>query len=1191
MRSVERDDLQEPDNMIDTPAGDDVNQGRMNYSPSRSPDNPELSMLNHDSKTPHTSLGLDNKNMMKRPADSQWLKGSYVSKRARWEGPAVPSPTPLPDVLERDRRRRQLSARKLDQSKVKVYKSSHLSKSFPNNESGEVPIHRLAQIRNLEIPQEPHCQSDYGAISTFVCEKRTSHIGYEDFGHQPDDLDELQDNSQEDFFRPAPRSSVKSKKVQAPIDNRSLSDLEPDDLIAIKPRTKQSTGVSVDHSPTSDSCILNRDLDDSYDLPELPRSYRKRTAGDDYEDEDSFVTEVAPSSRNVEKFQFRKRRSRSQMPVRREENCGISEDGRNIISDAQSRQSVGRYKPPGVIQRADETPEYLSHEQVSSIRAPPRDENPLRESQATPPKSEKPKSEKANSSWDQATDVNQSSSFTREANVPQNTSPPKSTSSRSASPITTPKHRAETSLLSSLTGHLLRSFRKSDKPPAAEKEPRIPVCSNEMSTQSFNTTPPGSLVRSDRKCLLREPISQQSKAKAKLQRSIPTEMDMIQLALSQTCPSPSSEDRLHERTEGPSQEICIEDALASKAKGLEPRQTGGNVSSPDIRSQTQRGLALALPDMEFTSFTDESFLFLGGYLTETANEVAAAAPEDNQEKKSRPGIIQHRSPASVNEVVGIRLQEHSRMVSENVQTSRAASRETVGEPVDETRPLALGTSEDVGIEKDLEDIDVQDKSNIQISCQSVGVTNSARAASEAEYRDQLSDDYSSHSIPGLAIFEGDESTFNTAQKHLDSKLANRDARSTFAASPRHQSQRSLENGIQDDWIEMPGTATREQGSKIATDSDQNSKKTTAASVIRHDEAAAVRPGDQRDEPANGSETSWEGCGPQSPWADEKMELLPTVFSRRQSEDASPRHTKCNESYHTEPARLGNRPLTEEVSWVAIRRPSTPDCGGIKPFRDFSTPTASPGSRTADLRRTSIDTLSLDAAMRNPWTSSSKNRSPAKSRKRVSFGIMPLDEESLQGRARPEKNTPRSPPPAQADPTDQEEDIFHDGTTVTTTFNKHFVAASRPRQFRRILPEVRASQLNSSPAKLEAQAEAFIAADHDIPTDQGPTSVNVTASRHLTARSDSNTNSSWNDKGEGEDDGSMLGSPFSRSPLERVPGRQTSLKTFDMALALGEAAGFLEDWSVDTVLKPVKERDSTNRDDSNGMRRRKLFGLL
>ncbi|PVH84165.1 hypothetical protein DL98DRAFT_569162 [Cadophora sp. DSE1049] len=1192
MRSVERDDLQDSENIGDTPAIDYSHQVHTNYRPSRSPNNPELSMLNHHSKTPHMSQGLDNNiKIMKRPADSQWLKGSYVSKRARWEGPTVPSPTPLPDVMERDRRRRQLSARSLDQGKVRTHKSSRLSKSFPNHDSTEVSKHRLAPVRNPATPLEFRDQSDHGAISTFGRGGRTSCLGYDDLGHQPDDFDELQDNSQEDFFRPAPQSSVKSKKVQARIDDRSFSDLEPDDLIVITPRTKPSTSVSVDKSRNSDIHMSNTGLDDSYDLPELPRSYRNQNAGEMYDDEDSFITEVAPSSRNLEKFQFRKRRSRFPMPAKTEQDRGIAEGGQNKISDAQSQQSAGRYTPADMMQTADETPAHLAQEQVSSIRATSADERSLRESQATPPKSDK-----SSSSWDLAKDIIQSSSFTRAANAPQTTSPPKSTSSTSASPFTTPKKIAEPSLISSITGHLLRSLRKTGKPSSAPREPRLPVCSNDMSTQSFNTTPPGSLVSPDRKSLslFREPFSQHSKAAASPQHPISTEMDKIQLALSQICPSSSRADSSHDSPDEHLEAIAIRDVLSSKAKGSELHSSSSNTPSPVVRPQSQTGLAPGLPDMEFTSFTNESFLFLGDYLAETATVVASAVLEDGRRIEPSPVIFQHRSSVSTDEAQeGHGRLEHPRIDQESVQVSINTSCMAAIVLEQGPRVLSHGTCEEVGAVKDLEEVDHQDTYHIEINRESADVTNiaAARSSSVAEDRNQPSDDDSAHSIQGDAIFERHECRLNNAQIHHENKYANNDTKSIYVASVGHQTQLSLDRDIQDDQIEINGEDVREQDSQIPNESDQESKESDPGSVV-HDEAAAFRPDGQRDEPANGSETSWEGCGPQSPWAAEKIELLPTVISRRQSEDMSPQHTRHDGSHYTESIGLDDELVTEETGWVTIQRPSTPDYGGIKPFKDFSTPIPSPERRLADPGSSSMDTLSLaNAAMQNPWTSNSKNRSSAKPRKRVSFGIRPLDEDSLREKARTLNSNPRSPPPAQAERIDQDEDIFHDSMTLTTTFNKHFVAASRPRQFKRILPEVRASQLDSSPAKLEAQAEAFIAADHDIPVEQWPTSAKVTPSRHLKTRSDSNTNSIWNDDGEGEGDDSMLSNPFSRSPLERVPGRQTALATFDMASALGEAAGFLEDWSVDTVLKPVKEKESTKRVDSYGMRRRKLFGLV
>ncbi|KAH7397856.1 hypothetical protein BKA64DRAFT_51220 [Cadophora sp. MPI-SDFR-AT-0126] len=1185
MRSVERDDLQDSEDTSDIPAVDDSHQAQTKYRPSHSPNDPELSMLNHHSKTPRMSQGLDSSiNIMKRPADSQWLKGSYVSKRARWEGPAVPFPTPLPDLLERDRRKRQLSARSIDRAIFRTQKSSHLSKSFPNNNFTKVPKPRLAQVRNAVPTQELLDQPDYGVIATSDGDGRTSHLGYEDFRHQPDDFDELQDSSQHEYFRPAPQSSVKSKKVQTPIDDRSFSDLESDDLIVITPRTKPSRGVSVDKSLNSDIRMSNTGLDDSYDLPELPRTYQNHISGAISDDGDSFITEVAPSSRNVEKFQFKKRRAKFPMHAKSEEDQGIGEGRQSRTSNAQSQQSAGRSTRPGIIQTIAGMPAHFAQEQVSSTRAPSVEEKPARESQATPPQSDR-----SSSSWDLAKDIIQSSSFTRATNAPQTTSPPKSTNSTSASPLTTPRKIAEPSLISSISGHLLRSFKKTGKPSAAPMEPPFPVCSNKMSTQSFNTTPPGSLINPIRKslALLREPFSQHFKAAASPQKQIPTEMDKIQLALSQICPSSSRTDNSHNSPDEPLEPITIEDILLSKAQGSQLQGSSSNSQAHAVRRQSQNELAPGLPDMEFTSFTNESFLFLGDYLAETAPAVTSAVLEDgHQIEPPSPVIFQHRPPVSTDEAQEEHgLLEHPQMDQEGGQISIDTS--CMAAIVLEQGPRALshGRYEEFGA-------DPQDTNHIQRNRESADVTNiaAARSSSVAEDRSQPSSDETAHSIHNGAIFDRDVTSLNNAQIHHESKNANNDDKSVYVAAAGPQVRLSLDADIQDDQIERNWEDVREEDRQIRDDDDQVRKESDPGSVVVHDEAAAFRLDFQRGEPANGSETSWEGCGPQSPWAAEKIELLPTVISMRQAEDISPRYTGHDGSRNTESTGQDNELVSDETSWVTIPRPSTPDYGEIKPFKDFSTPTTSPERQLTGPGSSSMETLSLaDATMQNPWTTNSKNRCSAKPRKRVSFGIVPLDEVTLQEKPYPSNSTPRSPPPAQVEPIDQDEDMFNDGTTVTTTFNKHFVAAARPRQFKRILPQVRASQLDSSPSKLEAQAEAFIAADHDIPVDRA-TYARVTPSRHLKLRSDSNTNSIWNDGGDAGDD-SLLSNPFSRSPLERVPGRQDSVASFDMASALGEAAGFLEDWSVDTVLKPVKEKETTNRAENNGMRRRKLFGLV
>ena len=156
-----------------------------------------------------------------------------------------------------------------------------------------------------------------------------------------------------------------------------------------------------------------------------------------------------------------------------------------------------------------------------------------------------------------------------------------------------------------------------------------------------------------------------------------------------------------------------------------------------------------------------------------------------------------------------------------------------------------------------------------------------------------------HKIPTLlkAIME---------QTHLDSKHASQMAKSIDAASPKHRTQISLGTNSQDDQAELGGGDVRGEHRQIHNESGQESEETNPRSVLIHQEAISVPLDDQRDEQANGSETSWEGCGPQSPWAAEKIDMLSTTVSRRLPLDLSLQFMKPDGSHCTE---LANYVLT------------------------------------------------------------------------------------------------------------------------------------------------------------------------------------------------------------------------------------------------------------------------------------------
>jgi len=336
-----------------------------------------------------------------------------------------------------------------------------------------------------------------------------------------------------------------------------------------------------------------------------------------------------------------------------------------------------------------------------------------------------------------------------------------------------------------------------------------------------------------------------------------------------------------------------------------------------------------------------------------------------------------------------------------------------------------------------------------------------------------------------------------------------------------------------------------------------------------------------------SETSWEGCGPQSPWAAEHLEALPITHPEGRIQDVWHSAASVIDDFDRKDDALEKNFQSEQQDWHHLERPQTPQNDVIKPFADLMSPTPAlevTVSRSAGNGLPSTQSLAT-AAMDNPWTSNLRNPSSKKSKtKRVSFGVLPSEEKGNPHPAHfdnldPSKRRAISPPPPQQDSDNSDKDLLADGTTRSYQFGGHFVAAG---QFRRLLPQNQKSPLNSSPA-FGAQAEAFIAADRAASaTPRQLTHSPKSSSQRFKPGRDRIEEESWSR------DTSVRS--FQTSPKVTKAGLNNLMASFDMEDALGDVGDFLEDWSVDAELKKAKEGPGSRRE-STGYRRRKLFGLV
>lgn len=199
---------------------------------------------------------------LKRPVDTEWLKGSYMSKRGKWDSSTISSPTPVRtlQVEKNGRNGRQISHTSTITTEVPT--SSVLSNGTPLTWE-----HNAQRIDTISPPDE---------YSTPILPFRR-------------------------FLSEVSRESIQVESVHNFRTDRRHSTSVSTTSRTITPASNRP--MKRDKKPPA-----------PYSLPQLPHD-QSALVGNESMADVSFVTEVAPSSRNVEKFQFRKKRKRSKGQV------------------------------------------------------------------------------------------------------------------------------------------------------------------------------------------------------------------------------------------------------------------------------------------------------------------------------------------------------------------------------------------------------------------------------------------------------------------------------------------------------------------------------------------------------------------------------------------------------------------------------------------------------------------------------------------------------------------------------------------------------------------------------------------------------------------------------------------------------------------------------------------------------------
>jgi hypothetical protein len=1003
---------------------------------------------------------------LKRPVDSQWLKGMYVSKKARWEDSPLSSPTPVPGLLsERDRRRRQNSS----------------ARSAGSGNGQRNPTSQPT----TPWPYDAHQRRTISRLSGSTAQGIESKDNGRDFGRQPEDFDELNEDSRETtsisvlkFLSASQGKSKTSKSMGGP-----FSTLGTDDLAGLSAKKTPFYTLAEDNGASNPMSAL-----ESNELPVLPQSPRNQVHGE-LDENASFITEVVPSSRNLEKFQFRKKRRKSKKHQAKESGEG-------------SRDPLHALRLSSASVRTD-TVEDLKTQAAVMI-----DLVPL---------------------------LLKSGPSDREEHL----------------------HR-ETSVEIDLTEQLPMDRQEDEVNSGLEKNPRA--------SQLVGTALSPRLARMQMKLPEDELNPGPEKTPYRLQpieavlspQEEPTGMQM------EATPSRSrqSDDSYFKRVAMmsvnvlPNLRIISPFALFGSSGASKHTTTTslaiGHKLTLDISGEIDYGLAF---DQIEDATADIPRAFPNPSKPEhclTVSQISAS--ETPQRASSR---LPTTSPKSASK-------ERQRAF---FQSSHAAAKydRSIGP---EDHPQAVDEST----------LDLDILGLLESAARSEPLLNSPME-SQATPKTK---GHIANLIQESSIDDGSTQSFNsTAPRSLEkpqrsprfdplshrriNPMANRNYTRDYVAEDARLPVEELQTEMEDVQNALSQHCRGSRSSDSSqTDKDPSSQKSVIAAITEPDprRTTPLAPDDEdRALPAEEEQESWQGCGPQSPWAPENPLQEAIVATTNPCSGTLLTSNQESVAIIYSPSTYAKDEIGSD--WQAVERPITPDNDGVIPFEDFISLTPLPQQIEvpSDDENVSNTQQLIEAATNNPWATKSKKRIARKAKKRVSFGDLASEDEPDQELdiLTFSKQGPASPPLPRTSDFPHEEDNFNDGTIVSK-FRNHFSTA-RPK---RMLPRKNHGLLLNSPA-VGAMAERFIAADREtsIEQDRRPGPVE-SPTRHLTPKSDTMTN---------------------LSPETTDYDLEVNLDDF-----LGDAGDFLGNWSVDSEVRKIKDskgRREVRRDPS---KRRELFGI-
>lgn len=1168
------------------------------------------SMVKQDN-TPLTGLQRNNTTKAtKRPVEADWLRGLYVSKRARWDGPAVSTPTPAVSniPLKRNGKRGMtvqsgaantpIRPPSLPPSGFKSIRKERLRRptsTLLHPQGRSFSEHDVARVNNVPSPY-------------FHSESNTRiHVSY-NTRRQIEYIDELQDQ-QHNYSNPlsSQKSQKPSRGSSRQLKEHSVSDLEPDEL------TNLTTKVKKGHqTPANQSVLSSGKLLSSSQLRTLPRAANGENK---YDEEPSFVTEVAPSSRDLQTFMFKKRR-KTFVPSRSDPAPGAVELGGEEHGDSKSpevsmltqwerRMQSGSPSPvPKIKQEEEENdtipPESTNHRNLSETSLLTQWER--RKQVGCPSLEEEQADEELLSKLVtlMSSQASQKPPDCIDALIDMYPNAKATATSRSPSPnedegdydsmednLGKPQGAPSLNCLSNQG-----STAGPCKPIVDDQEDQedtTVIYSPQKPTLPQKLPKHMATLQGRSRFLVRSSQITQPKHHQAFQilleipkptstLATPNIYDMITQSFN-TAPSCSRKTPTKSpfsRSDRKSPHLQVS---ASAPRGQEKLSQGSAFEEEDFFSTISKANMPQDSDhvMPFTmeNFKEESegilsaersvdneLQFLQTILSQERSGIKSKRSSVRGAEQSRHGTAEMTLQSTSKEVEGL----------ENVETVQVMHEEPI--LADSTRDHTPVTEVECGTSK---------PEAVPANSPQTTTPHVSRISNVSQTQSPQPQTYSR--TCDASIERGAYSIKNTSTPNENSEIDDNE----------HTTHRSSKIVAQSPFTEEVFI--------------MNSSKLDSATRV---EAIGVV---QAPVPTSAceSESTWEVYGPQSPWVSvDVAPLPPRMFLSRDLPSMNLLTSPQDQTAMAINAAEWSSFVDSEPHEEDIERPATPEGSGITAFHDLMSPSRVRSSRKnstphSDFRPTSTQQIVYAAlGVKNPWSSSLKkpNTSRPKNKKRVSFGeSVALSQELIPEREAPEQITKsRSPPPPSIE---DEAGDFSPGPgekafTASETFSNHFALVAR--KFTRMLPsQSQGSQPQSSP-NLGGQAEAFIAADASrpasMPVPQRPLQDSPT--RYLMPRTSfSDDNLGWQDHHRQDRRSPLphnLGANSPKIPERGVENEQVTtqgyggMAGFDMDAALGEMNDFLGDWTVDSELKRRRDELAANERESNALKRRRLFGL-